>query len=56
MKYSYSHSLPGADPALRRQVALLKTILSYNNKSVQVLAMIDLGADIKVFNAIISML
>ena len=51
MKYSYSHSLPGADPAHRRQVALLKTTLSYNNKSVQVLAMIDSGADINVFNA-----
>jgi Aspartyl protease len=51
MKYRYTSPIPGADPASKRRVPLVKaTLLSQDNKRVTVLAMVDSGADICVFN------
>jgi hypothetical protein len=50
MKYRYTPSLQASDPASRRRVPLVKVTLFHQEKKVSVLAMIDSGADISVFN------
>lgn len=50
MKYRYTPSLQASDPAPTRRVPLLKVTLFHQEKKVNVLAMIDSGADISVFN------
>lgn len=50
MKYRYAQPLPNSDLSSFRRVALLKTTLSHQDNQVDVLAMIDSGADISVFH------
>jgi hypothetical protein len=50
MKYRYTPSLQASEPASTRRVPLVKVTLFHQDKKVNVLAMIDSGADICVFN------